>query len=109
MSSAFRSLGLFNYRVWFAGATVSNIGTWMQRIAQDWIVLTMLTHQDAAAVGVTSALQFGPQLLRTPITGVVADRFARRKVMNVTQSVMGTLALGLGLLTLGGVVQLWMV
>lgn len=109
MSSAFRSLGVFNYRIWFAGATVSNIGTWMQRIAQDWIVLTMLTHQDAAAVGVTSALQFGPQLLLTPITGLVADRFDRRKVMIVTQAVMGTLALGLGLLAISGVVQLWMV
>ncbi len=109
MSSAFRSFGVFNYRVWFAGATVSNIGTWMQRIAQDWIVLTMLTHQDAAAVGVTSALQFAPQLLLTPITGLVADRFDRRKVLIATQGAMGTLALGLGLLTVTGVVQLWMV
>ena len=109
MSSAFRSFKVFNYRLWFAGATVSNVGTWMQRIAQDWIVLTMLTHQDAAAVGVTSALQFGPQLLLTPITGLVADRFDRRKVLVATQAAMGTLALGLGLLTITGVVQLWMV
>lgn len=109
MSSAFRSFKVYNYRLWFAGATVSNIGTWMQRIAQDWIVLTMLTHQDAAAVGVTSALQFGPQLLLTPITGLVADRFDRRKVLIATQSAMGALALGLGLLTITGVVQLWMV
>ena len=109
MSSAFRSFKVYNYRLWFAGATVSNIGTWMQRIAQDWIVLTMLTHQDAAAVGVTSALQFGPQLLLTPITGLVADRFDRRKVLIATQAAMGTLALGLGLLTITGVVQLWMV
>ncbi len=109
MSSAFRSFSVYNYRLWFAGATVSNIGTWMQRIAQDWIVLTMLTHQDAAAVGVTSALQFGPQLLLTPITGLVADRFDRRKVLIATQSAMGALALGLGLLTITGAVQLWMV
>src|SRR6187402_929732 len=109
VSSAFRSLGVYNYRLWFGAATVSNIGTWMQRIAQDWIVLTMLTHQDAAAVGVTSALQFGPQLLLTPITGLVADRFDRRKVLIVTQGAMGALALGLGLLTLTGAVQLWMV
>ena len=109
MSSAFRSFKVYNYRLWFAGATVSNVGTWMQRIAQDWIVLTMLTHQDAAAVGVTSALQFGPQLLLTPLTGLVADRFDRRKVLIATQSAMGALALGLGLLTITGVVQLWMV
>jgi len=109
VSSAFRSFSVYNYRLWFAGATVSNIGTWMQRIAQDWIVLTMLTHQDAAAVGVTSALQFGPQLLLTPITGLVADRFDRRKVLIATQGAMGALALGLGLMTVTGVVQLWMV
>jgi hypothetical protein len=53
MSSPFRSLGVFNYRLWFAGATVSNVGTWMQRTAQDWIVLTELTDHDAVAVGRT--------------------------------------------------------
>jgi MFS family permease len=109
MSSAFRSLGVFNYRVWFAGATVSNIGTWMQRTAQDWIVLTMLTKNDATAVGVTMALQFGPQLLLTPITGLAADRFDRRRLMMVTQATMGTLGLALGILTVTGLVQLWMV
>jgi len=109
MSSAFRSLGVFNYRVWFAGATVSNIGTWMQRTAQDWIVLTMLTKNDATAVGVTMALQFGPQLLLTPITGLVADRFDRRRLMMATQGTMGLLGLALGLLTVTGTVQLWMV
>jgi MFS family permease len=109
MSSAFRSLGVFNYRVWFAGATVSNIGTWMQRTAQDWIVLTMLTHNDATAVGVTMALQFGPQLFLTPLSGLAADRFDRRKLLMITQGSMGLLGLGLGLLTVTGVVQLWMV
>ena len=43
----FRSLRLRNYRVWAAGALVSNIGTWVQRTAQDWLVLTELTHHDA--------------------------------------------------------------
>ena len=109
MSSAFRSLGVFNYRVWFAGATVSNIGTWMQRTAQDWIVLTMLTKNDATAVGVTMALQFGPQLLLTPITGLAADRVDRRKLLMATQGAMGALGLALGLLTVTGAVQLWMV
>lgn len=108
MSSAFRSLGFFNYRLWFAGSTVSNIGTWMQRTAQDWVVLTELTHNDAGAVGVTMALQFGPQLVLVPITGLVADRVDPRRLLLVTQGAMGVLGLGLGILTLTGVLQLWM-
>ena len=109
MSSMFRSFAVANYRLWFAGALVSNVGTWMQRIAQDWIVLTQLTDGDAAAVGVTTALQFGPQLLLLPLTGLVADRFDRRRVLMVTQATMGLLALGLGVITVSGFVELWMV
>ena len=108
MSSAFRSLSFFNYRLWFAGATVSNIGTWMQRTAQDWVVLTQLTHNDAGAVGVTMALQFGPQLLLVPVTGLVADRMDPRRLLLITQAAMGTLGLTVGLLTVTGVIQLWM-
>ena len=63
MRTTFRSLASFNYRLWAAGALVSNIGTWMQRTAQDWIVLTQLTQQDATAVGIVMSLQFGPQFL----------------------------------------------
>jgi len=95
----FRSLAVRNYRLWAAGALVSNVGTWMQRTAQDWIVLTMLTKNDALAVGVTMALQFGPQLLLLPITGLAADRIPKRRLMIMTQSAMGLLALGLGVLT----------
>jgi MFS family permease len=108
MSSAFRSLGFYNYRLWFAGSTVSNIGTWMQRTAQDWVVLTELTHNDAGAVGVTMALQFGPQLVLVPITGLVADRMDPRKLLMITQGAMGVMGVGLGILTLTGVLQLWM-
>lgn len=108
-TNAFRSFAVPNYRIWFAGATVSNVGTWMQRTAQDWLVLQVLTHQDAFAVGITMALQFAPQLLLTPLTGLAADLFNRRKLLIATQSVMGALALLLGLLTLTGVAQLWMV
>ncbi|MFC5502426.1 MFS transporter [Lysinimonas soli] len=108
MSSAFRSLGIFNYRLWFAGVTVSNVGTWMQRTAQDWVVLTELTHNDAGAVGVTMALQFGPQLVLVPITGLVADRMDPRRLLMITQGAMGAMGLGLGILTLTGVLQLWM-
>ncbi|MDM4763945.1 MFS transporter [Galbitalea sp. SE-J8] len=109
MNAMFRSLTLFNYRLWFAGALVSNIGTWMQRTAQDWIVLTDLTDGDATAVGITSALQLGPQLALVGITGVVADRFDKRRVLLVTQTVMGALGLGLGLIVVLGVAQLWQV
>jgi hypothetical protein len=56
----FRAMRSFNYRVWTAGALVSNIGTWMQRVAQDWLVLTQLTHHDASALGFVMALQFAP-------------------------------------------------
>jgi len=106
-SSTFRSLKGYNYRVWAGGAAVSNVGTWMQRTAQDWIVLTQLTRHNATAVGIVMALQFGPQLLLLPLTGWAADHLDRRKLLMVTQATMCALALGLGLLTLTGLVQLW--
>lgn len=103
----FRSLTSINYRIWFAGALVSNIGTWMQRTAQDWIVLTELTDHNATAVGIVMALQFGPQLLLVPWSGLIADRFDRRKLLILTQSLSGLLALGLGVITVTGLVELW--
>jgi MFS family permease len=106
-NSTFRSLNGYNYRVWASGAIVSNIGTWMQRTAQDWIVLTQLTHNNATAVGIVMALQFGPQVALLPVTGWAADHFDKRKLLIATQASMGTLALGLGLLTVFGLVQLW--
>jgi len=72
-TGAFRALHTYNYRLWVGGALVSNIGAWMQRIAQDWLVLTELTHKNAAAVGVVVGLQFGPQLLLLPLTGYIHD------------------------------------
>jgi len=107
MSSMFRSLSNYNFRVWTAGSLVSNIGTWMQRTAQDWIVLTQLTDHDAAAVGIVTALQFAPQLLLLPFSGVLVDRVNQRKLLMATQTTMGLLALMLGILTLTGLVQLW--
>lgn len=103
----FRSLRIYNYRLWAIGALVSNIGTWMQRVAQDWLVLTQLTHHDASAVGTVMALQFGPQLLLLPWTGVAADRFDQRRLLMSTQATLGVLALGLGALTVSGAVTLW--
>ena len=107
MNSTFRSLAIFNYRVWAGGAIISNVGTWMQRTAQDWLVLTQLSHNNATAVGVVMALQFGPHLLLLPLTGFAADHFDRRKLLIGTQAAMGTLALGLGILTIAGLIQLW--
>lgn len=107
MASTFRSLRTFNYRVWAGGAIVSNIGTWMQRTAQDWIVLTHLTRHNATAVGIVMSLQFGPQMLLLPLTGYAADHLDRRKLLFATQATMGALALGLGILTVTGLVQPW--
>ena len=107
LKGTFRSLEGYNYRVWAAGALVSNVGSWMQRTAQDWIVLTELTHRNATAVGIVMGLQFGPQILLLPLTGFVADHLDRRKVLFCTQAAMGLLALGLGLLVVTGLVQLW--
>jgi MFS family permease len=106
MSTMFRSLGLFNYRVWFLGALVSNIGGWMQSTAQDWVVLTQLTDNDATAMGVTMALQFGPPLLLVGATGWVADRFDRRRLLFLTQALLMALAVVVGILLLSGVMTL---
>jgi len=106
-ASAFRSLRNPNYRRWAIGAFISNVGTWMQRTAQDWLVLAELTPHSGTAVGIVMALQFGPSLALLPFTGLVADVFDRRKLLLFTQSAMGVLALGLGLLTVFGAVELW--
>jgi MFS family permease len=106
-AATFRSLGNYNFRLWAAGALVSNVGTWMQRVAQDWLVLTQLTDNNAMAVGFVMALQFGPQMLMLPVSGFAADFFDRRKLLMATQAAMGLCALGLGLLTVTGLVELW--
>ncbi|MBN8204364.1 MFS transporter [Microbacterium esteraromaticum] len=102
----FRSFRTFNYRTWFLGGVISNIGGWMQATAQDWVVLTELTDNDATAMGITMALQFGPPLVLVSMTGWVADRFDRRKVLLVTQSTLMLLALGVAALLLTGVMTL---
>jgi MFS family permease len=107
VAGTFRSLRSFNFRLWTAGGLVSNAGTWMQRIAQDWLVLTQLTHHDASALGIVMGLQFAPQLLLLPWTGSAADRLNQRKLLMLTQATMGALALILGVLTIAGVIRLW--
>ena len=83
LAAVFRSLRIFNYRVWAAGALVSNVGTWMQRTAQDWLVFTQLTRHDASAVGIVMSLQFGPLLLLLPFSGFAADHLNRRKLLQL--------------------------
>ena len=103
----FVSLANRNYRIWAIGALISNIGSWMQRTAQDWIVLTELTQHNATAVGIVMGLQFAPQILLLPLTGHAADHLDRRKLLVCTQAAMGLFALGLGLLVVTGLVRLW--
>lgn len=107
MSRTFSSLGFFNYRLWFAGALVSNVGTWMQRIAQDWVVLTELSDDSGAAVGIVTALQFLPFLILSPYAGVITDRVNARTMLVATQIASGALGFGLGALVLSGNAQLW--
>ena len=106
MSNAFRSLGNYNYRLWAGGAVVSNVGTWMQRTAQDWIVFTQLTHNNAPGHRLGHGLQFGPQVFFLPVTGFAADHMDRRKLLLPRNRPWAPLALGLGLLTVTGLVQL---
>jgi MFS family permease len=106
-ASIFQSLRIRNYRIWAAGALASNIGTGIQRTAQDWLVLVVLTRGSASALGVVMALQFAPQLLFLPWTGSAADHLDQRKLLMATQASMGILALLLGALTLAGAVHLW--
>ena len=105
--STFRALHNRNFRLWSAGALLSNIGTWVQTTAQGWLVLTYLTHHNATALGTVTGLQFVPRLLLLPWTGNVADHVDRRRLIVATQAAMGALALVLGLLTLTGLVALW--
>ncbi len=85
---------------------ISNTGSWMQRVAQDWLVLE-LTHGSGAALGITTGLQFLPLLLFSLWGGMVADRYSKRLILMVTQAAAGGLALILGLLALTGTVQIW--
>jgi len=102
----FSSLAVRNYRLFASGQVVSLTGTWMQRVAQDWLVLN-LSHNSGTAIGVTTGLQFAPVLFVGLYGGVIADRYRKRQVLVLTQVTMGLFALALGLLDVTGAVQLW--
>ena len=107
MNSMFRALKVRNYRLWVTGALVSNIGTWMQRVAQDWLVLTVLTSNSGTAAGIVTGLQFLPIVFLGPYAGLLGDRVNKRRLLLVTQTCMGFCALLLGILVVTGAVQLW--
>jgi MFS family permease len=102
----FRSLRVRNFRLYASANLVSLIGTWMQRIGQDWLVL-QLSDDSGIALGVVTALQFAPGLVLGMYGGVLADRYPKRPLLVATQALMGVVALALGLLVVTGEVQLW--
>ena len=106
MSPTFRALHNHNYRLYATGGVVSNTGTWMQRVAQDWLVV-LLAVNDGTALGITTGLQFLPALLLSPYAGLVADRVPKQRLLQVTQSVMAVTALLLGALAVTGTVEVW--
>jgi MFS family permease len=107
MRRTFSSLAIRNYRLYFIGQTISLCGTWMQSVAQGWLVLE-LSHS-AFQLGLVVALQQLPVLFLAPYGGVLADRFSKRKLLIITQTIAGGLALVLGVLVATGTVRLWMV
>ena len=89
MSPTFASLNVRNYRIYASGSLVSNVGTWMGRVGQDWLVLTQLTDHSSSALGIVTGLQFLPFLILAPVTGMIADRFSKRHILLTTQSFLG--------------------
>jgi MFS family permease len=102
----FRSLRVRNYRFYAGGQVISLTGTWMQRVAQDWLILE-LSGNSGKAIGFVLALQFGPTLLFSMLGGLLADRYDKRRILFVTQAIMIVQAAALGLLDVTGAVQLW--
>jgi len=105
LSPTFRALHNPNYRRYVSGTLVSNTGTWMQRVAQDWLVLTL--GGGGTALGITTGLQFLPVLLLSPYAGVIADRFPKRRLLQVTQAAMAVTSLLLGVLAVTEWAQTW--
>jgi len=105
----FTSLAIRNYRLFFIGGFISNVGTWMARVAQDWLVLTELTDNSSTALGIVTGLQFLPVAVLAPVAGAVADRYAKRSLLMATQVALALTGLVLAGLVLAGWVELWQV
>lgn len=106
MPSVFVSLRTRNFSLWAGGQAVSLVGTWMQRVAEDWLVLD-LAHGRAWVLGVVMALQFGPTLFLSAWAGLLADRYDKRRALMFTQTAAALCAAALAVLTLTGTVELW--
>jgi len=111
MSPTFASLSIYNYRVFAAGALISNTGTWMGRVAQDWLVLTQLAPSSSVAppvaLGIVTGLQFAPLAIFAPLGGMIADRFPKRRILFATQSALALTSLLTGVLVVTGAATLW--
>lgn len=103
----FLSLRTRNFRLYFTGQIVSTVGTWMQDVAQTWLVLQLT--RSGTAIGLLTAVQFLPVLLGGAWGGLVADRVDKRRLLIGTQAAFGVLALILGVVTVTGLVRVWMV
>lgn len=106
-SKTFASFSVFNYRLFWTGSFVSNVGTWMNRVAQDWLVLTVLTGNSSIALGLVTGLQFLPIPLLSPWAGAIADRFPKRRLLLITQTALAVNATVLAVLLSLGMAQLW--
>lgn len=107
--SMFRALSNRNFRIWIIGALLANIGGWAQRAAQDWLVLTELTNNDAVALGISLALQFGPALILGPFVGPFVDRFPGRTIILWSAVIETLFGVVLGIAVLTGVATLGLV
>ncbi len=105
MSPTFRAFRVRNFRLYASGAIVSNVGTWMMRVAQDWLVLELTGS--GTALGIVTGLQFLPALLLSPYAGLIADRFPKRRVLALTQLGLSLVSLALGLLAVTHVATVW--
>src|SRR5436309_13961502 len=94
-----------DFRLFWIGQLISQIGTWMQSVAQAWLVLELT--QSPLQLGIVSALQFTPVLFLSPVGGVLSDRFAKRRVLLVSQTAMQLQAFVLASLVWSGRVQYW--
>lgn len=103
----FSAFKIRNFKLYFIGQVISNSGTWMQMIAQSWLVLTLT--KSGVILGLVSAVQFAPILFFSPLAGVFVDRSDKRRLLVVTQSLFAILAFALGLAVATGIVKLWMI
>jgi MFS family permease len=103
---SWRALKHYNYRLLYPASLLSNIGTWAQRIAQDWLVME-LTDNNPVILGLVTALQFLPSLLLSLWGGLLADRFDKRKLLFLTNLGGGLGSALMGILVITGLVQIW--